>query len=355
MHNPYGTKDNRRRVPGWARRAFVLTLAVVTGAALVSAARPPAAEAHLAMSPNGHIEPTEGPAGFDPSFTHGHVAVDGAILHFVRGGSGPALVLLPGWPETWWEWHKVMPALARHHTVVALDLPGMGDSTVPASGYDKDTLARRLHQAVSRLGLRHVDILSHDVGSLAAYPYARDFASDVNRVVVIDAPLSGFGLENFYGISYHFLFNMLPPGIPEALVDDDDVVAYLSPIFDGEHVPGAVDRPVYFRAYGTGSQRHAGYEYYRAFPTDIANNQAHATTPKVIAPILAIGGEFTFATFVGQSFSAIASNVHSVVAPGSAHFVPEEVPQFLLSCVGLFLGDTPPGGTVPPEQAGCTP
>jgi pimeloyl-ACP methyl ester carboxylesterase len=354
MQYLYDMTGRRRRTLGWALRALVLTLVAAVSVATVGATRPAVARTELAVDPAAPLEPTEGPARFDRSFVHGRVAVDGAVLHYVRGGSGPALVLLHGWPQTWWAFHKVMPELARHHTVVALDLPGLGDSTVPANGFDKDTIARRLHQAVSRLGLHDVDILAHDTGALAAYPYARLFPSDVDRVVVIDAPLSGFGLENFYGVSYHFLLNMLPEGTPEKLVDDEDVGAYLGPLFDGEHVAGAVDRQVYFRAYRPANHRHAGYEYYRAFPTDIANNQANASH-KVTAPILAIGGEFTFGLFVGQSFSQVATNVHSVVAPGSAHFVPEEVPQFLLSCVGLFFGDTPPGGPVAPELAGCVP
>jgi pimeloyl-ACP methyl ester carboxylesterase len=352
MQNPNDDDKTgpRRRALDWGPRALVLALVTAVTMATVGAASPAVARTQQAA----HLEPTSGPATFDRSFVHGQVAVDGAVLHYVRGGSGPPLVLLHGWPQTWWAFHKVMPELARRHTVVALDLPGLGDSTVPANGYDKDTLARRLHQAVSRLGLHRVDILAHDTGADAAYPYARLFPTDVNRVVVIDAPLSGFGLENFYGVSYHFRFNMLPEGSPETVVDDNDVEAYLNPLYNGEHVAGAVDRPVYFRAYRSADHRHAGYEYYRAFPTDIANNQANAAQ-KVTAPILAIGGEFTFGLFVGQSFSQVATNVHSVVAPGSAHFVPEEVPQFLLNCVALFYGDTPAGGAVAPELAGCVP
>src|SRR3954468_16487432 len=91
-------------------------------------------------------------AVFDRTFRDGMVRVDGATLHYVKGGHGPALVLLHGWPETSWEWHKVAPALAKTHTVIAIDLPGLGKSSIPSSGFDAATTARRLHQAVVALG-----------------------------------------------------------------------------------------------------------------------------------------------------------------------------------------------------------
>src|SRR5437899_637100 len=108
-------------------RAIFRALAAMTVTVLIAAA--------CAAATAEPGEPENGQASFDPAFRHGKVAVDGGTLHYVRGGSGPPLVLLHGWLETWFTWHKVMPELAREHTVIAIDLPGLGDSSKPAGGY----------------------------------------------------------------------------------------------------------------------------------------------------------------------------------------------------------------------------
>jgi pimeloyl-ACP methyl ester carboxylesterase len=297
-------------------------------------------------------QPGSASAVLGGGFHHGFVRVDGELVHFVRGGSGPPLVLLHGWPQTWWAWHEVMPDLAQDHTVIAFDLPGLGRSGQPDSGFDKVTTAGRIREAARKLGYPKVDLLTHDVGALIAYPYAHEFPGSVGRVMVLDTPLSGFGLEDFYDISFHFLFNIAPEPIPEEIIDNDgDVEVYLGMLFDGTPNPGAIDRRVYFRGYADPDARSAGYEYYRAFEADAAYNQANAE-PKISTPVLAMGGEFAFGPVVAASFGNVAADVRQVVAPGSGHFIPEENPQFLADCARLFLG--PVGVPAPrPELAGC--
>lgn len=298
-------------------------------------------------------EPPAGTAQFDRQFTHGRVAVDGGNIHYVRGGSGPALVLLHGWPQTWYEWNKVMPALARKHTVIAMDLPGLGDSSVPESGYDKATTAKRIHQAVNKLGFTKAEVMGHDIGALVAYAYARDYPSEVTRVAVVDLNLSGFGLEDAYSLSWHFLFNMSPAPIPETIMDNEDVRTYLSMPFDlGSHHKEAVERSVYFQAYADPAHRTGGYNYYRAFPADAADNKANAVTKRLTMPVLAMGGQFGFGTWVADSFRQVAGDVREVIVPDSGHFVPEENPAFLTDCVNYFFGATP-GTPTRPDLAGC--
>jgi pimeloyl-ACP methyl ester carboxylesterase len=292
----------------------------------------------------------ESPAS-SSAFSHGRVVVDDTSIHYVRAGSGPPVVLLHGWPQTWWAWHTVMPALARQHTVIAFDLPGLGDSSAPSTGYDKATTARRIRQAVHQLGFQRVAVVGHDVGALVAYPYARDYPAEVNRLVVVETPLSGFGLENLYGRSWHFLFNAAPAPIPERIMDNDDVSTYLGMIFDRSFQRDRVDRPAYFRAYSDPADRSAGYEYYRAFAADAADNQANAHR-RLAMPVLAMGGQYSFGPGVAASFRQVADDVREVVAPDAAHFVPEENPEFFAGCALLFLG---PAGQPPsrPELAGC--
>ncbi|GAA3799054.1 alpha/beta hydrolase [Sphaerisporangium flaviroseum] len=297
-------------------------------------------------------EPTEGPARFAPGFVHGKVAVDGGAVHYVRGGSGPALVMLHGWPETWWMWHKIMPELARDHTVIAIDLPGLGSSAIPAGGYDKATTARRIRQAVNKLGFTQAQLLGHDLGALIAYSYARDFPTEVTRLAVLETPLAGFGLEELYGISWHFRFNMSPAPIPETIMDDADVRTYLGMMFGFSHRPETVDREVYYAAYASPARRTAGYEYYRAFPADAANNQANAAR-RLTMPLLAMGGQYSFGTGVADSFRQVAEDVRPVVAPDSGHYIPEENARFVSDCARLFFGTGNPGPQ--PQPAACAP
>lgn len=296
-------------------------------------------------------EPTVGQARFDPAFTHGLASVEGTTIHYVKGGSGPAVLLLPGWPQTWWQWHSVMSGLVAHHTVIAVDLPGLGTSSASTSGYLKATTARQIHQAVTQLGISKVTVIGHDVGALVAYPYARDFPNDVNRVVVVEAPLSGFGLEDFYGLSFHFLFNMAPAPIPEDILDTTDVPTYHGMIFDFSFNKASIDRERYYLAYSDPAKRHAGYEYYRAYAADAVDNQANAVAKRLIMPVIAMGGQYSFGGGVAVSYQNVASDVRAVVAPDAAHFVPEENSPFFVACMGYYLGDT--AGTPTGAYANC--
>ncbi|NQX26021.1 alpha/beta fold hydrolase [Microbacteriaceae bacterium VKM Ac-2854] len=107
-----------------------------------------------------------------PGFTNASATVNGVTLHYVAGGSGAPVLLLPSWPQTWWEFHEVMPVLAHLHRVIAVDYRGMGASDKPASGYDKKTMAADLAALVAELELGAVDVVGSDVGSMLAYSFA---------------------------------------------------------------------------------------------------------------------------------------------------------------------------------------
>ncbi|TDD81524.1 alpha/beta fold hydrolase [Actinomadura rubrisoli] len=280
-----------------------------------------------------------------PAFRDGTVPVDGGTLHYVRGGSGPVLVLLHGWPETWHEWHKVMPELAKTHTVVAFDLPGLGASSVPPGGFDSAHTAARIHQGVAALGLGKVAIMAHDLGVSAAYAYAHDFPSEVSRMAVLESALNGFGLENAYGVSWHLLFNQTAKPVPENLINDAaHTRTYLTWLFSSARYPDRIDQDRYVRAYSNARHRSAGFEYYRAFPANTAYNKASSST-KVKIPILAMGSQYVFGAGVAQSFQAVATDVRTAIAPDSGHWIPEENPTYLKQCAGLFFGPAP---TTPP-------
>jgi pimeloyl-ACP methyl ester carboxylesterase len=99
------------------------------------------------------------------TFSHRTASVNGIQLHYVMGGKGDPVVLLHGWPETWYGWHHLMPTLAKNYTVIVPDLPGLGDSSKPPTGYDGKTVAEDIHQLVSQLGFKSIFLVGHDIGT----------------------------------------------------------------------------------------------------------------------------------------------------------------------------------------------
>ena len=169
------------------------------------------------------------PGTFWTRFRHGTASVAGVRLHFVEGGEGAPILLLPGWPQSWYVWRYVMPLLASAgRRVIALDPRGMGDSDRPASGYDMRTVAAEIHGFVEALGLTAsaaLDVVGHDVGTWIGYAYAADWPSDVRRLALFDARLPGVSPPPAAGIpsedlnlkTWHFAFNRLDD-LPEILL-----------------------------------------------------------------------------------------------------------------------------------------
>ena len=354
----------RKAIParGWRRYAIGgLVVAFGVSGAVAAVDALPAQAAHglpaqTAARNSGVCVPPASPtlAGFQ----QGMVAVPGDSLHFVIGGSGPVLVLMHGWPMTWWEWHTVMPGLAKTHTVIAFDLPGLGNSAIPTNfGYTTADTATLLHDAVTALGFGNVSILAHDLGVGIGYAYARLYPQSVNRLMVLDSELNGFGLEANFGFSFHFDLNMAAPPTPEDIINNREAeVAYLNYLYSFANKAGAItnqDKNTWYGAYNCPENREAGYNYYRAFSADATWDQ-NTATPKLTIPVVAMGGEDSFGTAVATSMTSVDSDVHAVVAPDSGHYIPEEDPGFLTECAGLFFNQNP-NQNAPQGFAACLP
>jgi pimeloyl-ACP methyl ester carboxylesterase len=292
------------------------------------------------------------PDGAAPAVEEGSVPVEGGTIHYTRAGSGPPLLLLHGWPETSHAWHKTLPELAGAYTVIALDLPGLGESSIPAGGYDKVTTARRVREAVQRLGYREIMILAHDVGAMVGFSYAREFPTEVARLAVMESLLPGPTVDKLNQVTWHVLFNATRAPIPEELVDDEDVPTYLGMFFEGTLPPA--DREPYYQAYADPARRHAGYEYYRAFSADAEDVLAHAESKRLPMPVLAVGATRSLGGLVAESFRPAVGDIREVLAPDSSHFIPEENPRFVIDCARLFFSPGAAGPTpARPELADC--
>jgi pimeloyl-ACP methyl ester carboxylesterase len=273
------------------------------------------------------------------TFSHHTASVNGIQLHYVIGGQGDPVVLLHGWPQTWYEWHKVMPALAKNYTVVAPDLRGLGDSSKTVTGYDGNTTAEDIYQLVSQLGLgQKIYLVGHDVGVLTAYSYAASHPNNVSKLVILDVPpLPPPGFED---CCWWFRFHQTPD-IPEMLTAGKER-EYLSWFYRYAYNPEAItqaDIDKYVSKYSAPGGMRAGFEYYRAFPTTLEQNKDHANV-KLQMPVLALGGEYSFGTAALDSMKSLATDVRGGVVPFSGHWIAEERPDFLTEQLFKFFGNS---------------
>lgn len=168
-------------------------------------------------------------ASFWTEFRHGSVAVNGVKLNYVEGGEGAPVLLVPGWPQSWYAWRYVMPHLAAAgRRVIAVDPRGYGDSDRPAAGYDLKTVAAEMHgfaEAVGLLSEGGFDLAGHDIGTWISYAYAADWPGDVKRLALFDGAIPGVTPPPPAGIptaeqnikTWHFAFNRLDD-LPELLL-----------------------------------------------------------------------------------------------------------------------------------------
>src|SRR5438093_5517366 len=164
------------------------------------------------------------------TFSHHTASVNGIQLYYVIGGHGDPVVLLHGWPETWYEWHLVMPALAKNYTVIVPDLRGLGDSSKPPTGYDRKTTAEDIHQLVGKLGFKTIFLVGHDIGTQVAYSYAAAHPTEVKRLAVMELTIPGFtppGRPPLWWAIFH-----QTPDVPEALVQGKEMM-YLPWFYHG--------------------------------------------------------------------------------------------------------------------------
>jgi pimeloyl-ACP methyl ester carboxylesterase len=286
---------------------------------------------------SAQTRPAPPPEGFRDAYAD---VGDGVRLHYVIGGDGPPLVLIHGWPETWFAWRDVMPALARTRKVVAVDMRGFGDSTITNGGYDRKTMAGDINRLAHRLfGSTPIDLAGHDWGGSTAAVYAYTFPGEVRRLAVLEAlPQGPWTAQSpapelwFYGL--HRI-----PQLAEELTRDRERV-YLEYFYRSFAMrpdtinAAAIDE--YLRGYGRPGGMHPGFELVRNLPIDIENNRQAETNP-IRIPVLAVGAERSMGERVASNLRHMATNVRGVVIPNTHHFILEDDPQEVIRILTEFF------------------
>lgn len=266
--------------------------------------------------------------------------VEGIKLHYLTAGNGPAVILLHGYAETSRMWRPLIPKLSDKFTVVAPDLPGIGESEIPKDGLDMKTAAIRIHALVKSLGITKARVVGHDIGLMVAYAYAAQFPAEVEKLVVMDAFLPGVpGWELAYNNPdlWHFRFH---GPTPEALVQGREKIyfAYFwnDLAADKDHSLPESDRASYVAAYSRPGRMRAGWAYFASWP-DTAKDFAQMAQTRLTMPVLSIAGEKASAAILGPQMKRVATNVKIIELKGTGHWLMEERPKETMDALIDFL------------------
>ncbi|OAT35196.1 alpha/beta fold hydrolase [Proteus myxofaciens] len=279
----------------------------------------------------------------EADFQHHYVKVDGKRIHYVTVGSGEPVLLIPGWPQTWYTWRYVMTELATNgYTAIAVDPIGTGYSDKPESGYDTGSAATILYKMMKQLGYTKYSVVGHDIGMWVGYALASDYPTVIKKIALAEAVIPGLASaptifvkpeENIF--LWHFMFNQVPD-LPEMLTAGKES-EYLNFIFDHwSYRRDSVAAQTYIDAYTSPGGLRAGFAYYRAIPQTIEQNTLRAEK-KLTMPVLAIGADHATRDAPQLTLEGRATNLKGVMLTECGHFVTEECPEQLLAELLPFL------------------
>lgn len=284
-----------------------------------------------------------------PGFSHHYATVDGVRIHYVSGGNpqGETLVLLAGFPQSWFAWRKVMALLGDRYAIIAPDLPGQGDSDKPNSGYDTTSLAEKVQGLLQQLNIQHYYLAAHDVGAWVAWPFALRYANQIKKLALLDAGIPGVTLPDALPATpdkawktWHFAFHLLPD-LPEALIAGREEI-YLewflkrkavSPmVFDAE------DMAEYTRLLQQNGELRAGMAAYREVSVSAEQNRALLRdNGKLRVPLLAISADQGSIPDMAIPLQEFAAEVSGIKIAHCGHFIPDEQPQALAEALREFF------------------
>ncbi len=274
---------------------------------------------------------------------HHKTTVNGVRIHYVSAGTGEPVVLLHGWPQSWYEWRFLIPMLASRHRIIAPDLRGMGDTECPPHGYDKRTVAADVHALLDQLGIARAHVVGHDIGAAVAYAFASSFPAATSSLVIIEFLLPGLGLEAAFHTTrmtgrWHHVLHARSE-LAEFLIEGKER-AYITWFFRNfAYDPTAIseaDIDEYERCITRPGALRAGLEHYRAFFDDAEHNAETART-KLSMPVLAVGGELNHGDRLVPMMRQAAERVIGGSVARCGHWIPEERPHELVDMLLPFF------------------
>ena len=266
--------------------------------------------------------------------------IDDVQLHYLTAGKAPAtVILLHGFAETSRMWRPLIPKLSEKFTVIAPDLPGIGDSSIPATA-DMVDAAKKIHALVRSLKIEKARVVGHDIGLMVAYAYAAQFPTETEKLLVMDAFLPGVpGWEPIYNAPniWHFRFN---GEYPEKLVQGRErtYFEYFWNVLAADRTRSIPepDRKAYAEAYAKPGRMRAAWAYFASWP-QLARDFAQLSQTKLTMPVLSIGGEKSLGNELAAQMKLVADDVRVVVLPNTGHWILEEKQKETMDALVDFL------------------
>ncbi|QSB28774.1 alpha/beta fold hydrolase [Flavobacterium sp. CLA17] len=233
-----------------------------------------------------------------PNFETHYADVNSTRIHYVAGGEGQPLLLIPGYPETWWAYHKIMPLLASKYRVIIVEMRGMGNSSKPIDGYEKKNMARDIYELTQLLGYEKVNIGGHDIGAHTAYSFAANYPEKTSKLIILDTPHPDAGMYQLpmlpilgaqYLYPWWLAFNQVKD-LPEQLLEGrmNIIIEWLfEKLLKNKNSVTNFDKTVYTQAYNSKDAIRASNAWYQAFPQDIEDSKTYS---KLTMPVLGVGG-----------------------------------------------------------------
>jgi pimeloyl-ACP methyl ester carboxylesterase len=276
----------------------------------------------ISAQQNGAIKPALPAANFKNKIAN----VNGINIHYVTGGQGEPLLLIHGFGQNWYMWNRLLPELSKYFSVIAPDLPGVGESDKPDGGYDKKTLAADLHGLMKQLGYNKINVVGHDIGLMVAYAYAAQFGDEVKKVALLDALLPGVEpvWSEVRAHAWWFGFFGWPASGDIVAGKEKEFLTNFWPVVG--HVQNAFTKEEtdeFIRAYSVNGATTGAFHWFGAFPQDAEDNRVFMKH-KLEMPLLAMSGEFSAASYFGDHCRLVADNVTDVVIKGAGHWIAQE-------------------------------
>lgn len=278
-----------------------------------------------------------------PNFTNNYTDVNGTKLHYVMGGQGEPLILIPGYPETWWAYHKVMPILAKKYRVIVVEMRGMGSSAKSIDGYEKKNMAKDIFELIQKLGFEKVYIGGHDIGAHVAFSFAANFAEMVSKLIILDTPHPDTGMYHLpmlpilgakYIYPWWLSFNQVKE-LPEQLLEGriNIIIDWLfnNLLKDPKSVTD-FDKAIYASAYNSKDAIRSSNAWYQAFPQDIEDSKAY---DKLSMPVIGIGGSGY--EMLEMSLPNATSDLILKKIEDCGHFILAEKPDEIAKLIIDFL------------------
>jgi pimeloyl-ACP methyl ester carboxylesterase len=260
-------------------------------------------------------------------------SLSGARIHYLRAGTGKkTLVLIHGFGDTSHMWIPVFDEFGSDYTIIAPDMRGLGDSSRPASGYDKKTIAADVHELVKSLGFEKIDLVGHDIGLMVAYSYAAQYPNEVEKLALLEAPIPGIGdiWEKIFTTPALWHFHFVNSPIALELVKGRErlfLEHFWQTLSPHPETFSEADRRLYARSYAQEGAMRAAFEMFKTFNTqDAADNRKFAVA-KLKMPVLTIEGDKSMGGALELQAKMVADNVRSITLKDTGHWLMEQRPE----------------------------